>query len=47
VHHREVKVAFLFTVVDGLIAGVDLVADPEVLGRMEVEVGGNPARAED
>ena len=47
VHHREVKVAFLFTVVDGLITGVDLVADPEVLGRMEVEIGGNPARAED
>jgi RNA polymerase sigma-70 factor (ECF subfamily) len=47
VHHREVKVAFLFTVVDGLITGVDLVADPEVLGRMEVATVGNPARAED
>jgi RNA polymerase sigma-70 factor (ECF subfamily) len=47
VHHREVKVAFLFTVVDGLITGVDLVADPEILARMEVEVGKNPARHED
>jgi RNA polymerase sigma factor (sigma-70 family) len=43
VHHREIKVAFLFTVVDGLITGVDLVADPEILARMEVEVGKNPA----
>lgn len=47
VHHREVKVAFLFTVVDGLITGVDLVADPDALTRMEVEIGGNPARAAD
>jgi RNA polymerase sigma-70 factor (ECF subfamily) len=47
VHHREVKVAFLFTVVDGLITGVDLVADPAVLARMEIEVGGNPARERD
>ncbi|MDH2412736.1 sigma-70 family RNA polymerase sigma factor [Nocardioides sp. CER19] len=44
VHHRDVKVAFLFTVADGLITGVDLVADPETLGRMEVEVGRNRAR---
>jgi RNA polymerase sigma factor (sigma-70 family) len=44
VHHRDVKVAFLFTVVDGLITGVDLVADPDVLGRMDVELGGNPSR---
>jgi RNA polymerase sigma-70 factor, ECF subfamily len=44
VHHREVKVAFLFTVADGLITGVDLVADPEVLTRMDVEIGKNPAR---
>ena len=44
VNHREVKVAFLFTVVDGLITGVDLVADPEVLGRMEIEIAGNPNR---
>jgi len=43
VHHREVKVAFLFTVADGRITGVDLVADPETLRRMEVEIGGNPA----
>ena len=47
VHHREVKVAFLFTVVDGLITGVDLVADPEILARMEVELGKNPAREAD
>jgi RNA polymerase sigma factor (sigma-70 family) len=47
VHHREVKVAFLFTVADGLITGVDLVADPEVLGRMEVEIGRNPARPDE
>jgi RNA polymerase sigma-70 factor (ECF subfamily) len=42
--HREVKVAFLFTVSEGLITGVDLVADPEMLGRMEVAIGGNPNR---
>lgn len=47
VHHREVKVAFLFTVSDGLISGVDLVADPETLGRMEVVLAGNPARDAD
>jgi RNA polymerase sigma-70 factor (ECF subfamily) len=45
VHHREVKVAFLFTVVDGLITAVDLVADPETLRRLEVEVGRNPRAA--
>ncbi|SFC92338.1 RNA polymerase sigma-70 factor, ECF subfamily [Nocardioides terrae] len=44
VHHREVKVAFLFTVADGRITCVDLVADPEMLRRMEVEIAGNPAR---
>jgi RNA polymerase sigma-70 factor, ECF subfamily len=44
VHHRDVKVAFLFTVADGVITGVDLVADPDVLGRMDVELAGNPAR---
>ncbi|GAB7003670.1 sigma-70 family RNA polymerase sigma factor [Nocardioides sp. AN3] len=47
VHHREVKVAFLFTVADGVITGVDLVADPDVLGRMEVTLAGNPAREAD
>jgi RNA polymerase sigma factor (sigma-70 family) len=47
VHHREVKVAFLFTVSDGLITGVDLVADPEVLGRMEVTLAGNPSQHAD
>jgi RNA polymerase sigma-70 factor (ECF subfamily) len=44
VHHRDVKVAFLFTVADGRITGVDLVADPETLGLMNVEISGNPAR---
>jgi RNA polymerase sigma factor (sigma-70 family) len=44
VNHREVKVAFLFTVADGLVTGVDLVADPEILARMDVEIGRNPAR---
>jgi RNA polymerase sigma-70 factor (ECF subfamily) len=46
VHHREIKVAFLFTVVDGLITGVDLVADPDVISRMDVVVGRNPAHHE-
>jgi RNA polymerase sigma factor (sigma-70 family) len=46
VHRRELKVAFLFTVVDGLITGIDLVADPETLGGMAVELRGNPARGD-
>ncbi|MFT4286697.1 sigma-70 family RNA polymerase sigma factor [Nocardioides sp.] len=36
IHRREVKVAFVFDVVEGLVRGVELVADPETLARMEV-----------
>lgn len=36
-HQGEVKVAFVFTVVDGKVLEVELLGDPEVLGRFEVE----------
>lgn len=42
VHHRDVKVAFLFTVVDGLITDIDMVADGDSLGLMEISGTSNP-----
>ena len=44
IHHREVKVAFLFTVVDGTITDIDMVADPTVLALMEISGTSNPHR---
>ena len=44
IHHRDVKVAFLFTVVDGLITDIDLVADPHSLGAMAISGTSNPNR---
>ncbi|WGL52677.1 sigma-70 family RNA polymerase sigma factor [Nocardioides sp. BP30] len=44
VHHREVKVAFLFTVADGLITDIDMVADPASLDLMEISGTANPNR---
>lgn len=44
VHHRDVKVAFLFTVVDGLITDIDMVADPVSLGLLEISGTSNPNR---
>lgn len=42
VHHREVKVAFLFTVVDGLITDIDMVADGASLELMDISGTSNP-----
>jgi RNA polymerase sigma-70 factor (ECF subfamily) len=44
IHHRDVKVAFLFTVVDGLITDIDMVADRDLLGLMEISGTSNPNR---
>jgi len=44
IHHREVKVAFLFTVTDGLITDIDMVADEASLGLMEISGTSNPHR---
>jgi RNA polymerase sigma-70 factor (ECF subfamily) len=44
IHHREVKVAFLFTVVDGLITDIDMVADPVSLELMDISGTSNPNR---
>ena len=44
IHHREVKVAFLFTVTDGLITDIDMVADEASLGLMEISGTSNPNR---
>lgn len=44
IHHREVKVAFLFTVVDGLITDIDMVADETALGVLEISGTSNPNR---
>lgn len=46
IHHREVKVAFLFTVVDGLITDIDMVADPGSLAVMEISGTSNPQRGD-
>lgn len=35
--HREVKVAFAFTLEDGLISSIELIADPDVLGSLDVD----------
>jgi RNA polymerase sigma-70 factor (ECF subfamily) len=39
--HREVKVAFAFHVVDGLVQEVELIADPEVLATMAIDRKGD------
>lgn len=44
IHHRDVKVAFLFTVADGLITDIDMVADPHSLGAMAISGTSNPNR---
>jgi RNA polymerase sigma-70 factor (ECF subfamily) len=44
IHHRETKVAFLFTVVDGLITDIDMVADETSLALMEISGTSNPHR---
>jgi RNA polymerase sigma-70 factor (ECF subfamily) len=44
IHHREVKVAFLFTVLDGLITDIDMVADESSLALMEISGTSNPNR---
>jgi RNA polymerase sigma-70 factor (ECF subfamily) len=44
IHHREVKVAFLFTVADGVIIGIDMVADPVSLELLEISGTSNPHR---
>ena len=42
IHHREVKVAFLFTVAHGLITDIDMVADEASLALMEISGTSNP-----
>ncbi|TWP49538.1 sigma-70 family RNA polymerase sigma factor [Lentzea tibetensis] len=42
-HRGELKVAFEFTIADGLITGIELVADPEYLAELEVEFLGRTA----
>ena len=44
IHHREVKVVFLFTVVDGLITDIDMVADQTALGILDISGTSNPHR---
>lgn len=44
IHHRDVKVAFLFTVVDGVITDIDMVADDTALALMEISGTSNPNR---
>ena len=44
IHHREVKVAFLFTVADGVITDIDMVADDVALELMEISGTSNPHR---
>jgi RNA polymerase sigma factor (sigma-70 family) len=44
IHHREVKVAFLFTVADGVITDIDMVADPVSLELLDISGTSNPNR---
>ncbi|MCA1981845.1 sigma-70 family RNA polymerase sigma factor [Nocardioides nematodiphilus] len=44
VHHRDVKVAFLFTIADGLITDIDMVADDTSLALMDISGTHNPHR---
>ena len=44
IHHRDVKVAFLFTVDDGRITDIDMVADDTSLALMEISGTSNPHR---
>jgi len=44
IHHRDVKVAFLFTVADGVITDIDMVADEVSLALMEISGTSNPHR---
>lgn len=44
IHHREVKVAFLFTVVEGRITDIDMVADETALGVVDISGTSNPNR---
>lgn len=39
IHRRELKVAFLFSVEDGLVCGVETIADPDALALMDVVTG--------
>lgn len=44
IHHREVKVAFLFTVAGGVITDIDMVADPVALELLDISGTSNPNR---